>query len=125
MSSAELSAIQFILAEEPWMKLGTCRVEHADPSLFILERGHTAAPAQRFCCRCSYRQTCLDYGKRTDSVGVWGGEVLGLSNRSEVELRPLIMLQDARPVEHLINPPPLKLHQNPLAMFKIPDTETA
>lgn len=94
------------------MSRGTCRVEKADPSLFFPEQGVKVAEAIYYCARCPVRQRCLDYGKATKSIGVFGGEQLGLSFRDEVTLTPVALLTDLRPVEHLENPPEIRSHQN-------------
>jgi hypothetical protein len=60
----------------------------------------------------------LDYGLRTNSVGLWGGEILTLSNRDQVELTPLAMFDNTRPLMDLVNPRPLAQHQIPLVIFK-------
>lgn len=53
----------------------------ADPDIFVLKRGYTSATAKsQYCSKCPVTAACLDYGIRTDSVGVWGGVVLTLSD---------------------------------------------
>lgn len=108
----------FLVEEEPWMREGICKIEHAPPEYFILDQGRTPSKGRKYCRRCPVRRECLDYGLRTDSVGLWGGEVLGLAHRDQVELTDL-SIQDARPVnlEYLVNPPPMKAHQLPLVIF--------
>jgi hypothetical protein len=119
VESGEARPIQpfvFLVQREEWMDSGICNLEKANPDIFVLERGHTAREAREYCYRCNFRKECLEYGKRTDSVGIWGGEVLGMSNRDEVELTPLVMLTNSRPVENLVDPPELKDYQNPFGM---------
>jgi|SRR4051794_23894321 hypothetical protein len=94
------------------MDSGICRIEHADPSMFVLDRGFTAQPArQKYCGRCDVRADCLEYGKRTGSVGVWGGEVLAYGNRDETVLTPIILFDDIRNAAKIDNPDPLQEHQ--------------
>jgi hypothetical protein len=112
-----LALLAFLLSAEAWMEEATCRVEHADPTIFILDQGHKATEAQSYCARCPHRKECLEYGKRTKSVGIWGGEILEQSNIDAVELRPLQLLTHDRPIEHLVNPPEVKDYQNPLSLF--------
>jgi hypothetical protein len=112
-----IAVLQFLVAEEPWKQEATCQVEHADPTLFILEQGQRPEQARTYCGRCPVRPECLEYGKRSGSVGVWGGEVLEMKNRDAVQLRPISYYKNTGNLENLVNPPPLKDHQDPLAMF--------
>lgn len=34
------------------------------------------AEARKYCGACPVRRECLEYACRTDSVGIWGGEIL-------------------------------------------------
>jgi len=109
--------ISELFAVQSWMAKGTCYVEKAPLDLFILEsQGLTSDAARKqYCNRCPCRRECFDYGMRSGSVGVWGGEFLELTNRTEVKLRPLVVLTDARPIENLVNPPPLRDYQDPFS----------
>ena len=115
---AEVLAEAILNLRQKWMDQGTCRLENAPRKYFILDDGVNARKARTYCARCPVRERCLEYGLSTGSVGVWGGEVLTLSNREEVELSDL-RIQDARPVhlEYLDNPPPLMKHQLPPVIF--------
>lgn len=109
--------LKFLVEAESWQSRATCRIEQADPDEFILEQGRTATSTRKkYCSRCPVREECLAYGIRTNSVGVWGGQVLGSRNATPVS--PMQFFQDARPLSHLVDPPPLKAHQVPDFLFK-------
>jgi hypothetical protein len=113
---------KFLVQREPWMDEGKCFTEHADPKLFILDQGYTAQEArERYCGRCPVRPDCLEYGKRTGSVGVWGGEVLAWGGRETVELTPIFIYDRLAAAEGLVHPKPLARHQVPFVLFKPPE----
>lgn len=111
--------------EEHWMQEGVCRIEHADPNIFIMEQGHTAAEAKKYCIRCTVRDECADYARRTRSVGVYGGKLFTVRQSQPVELIPVMMLQDARPkavtVSERTTPAILDMYNPPQASnFRLP-----
>lgn len=58
---------------EPWMDDGAC--VGADPEVFFIERGESAAPAKAICAGCPVRELCLEYAlERGEKFGVWGGK---------------------------------------------------
>lgn len=58
---------------EPWMNDGACI--GADPEVFFIERGASAAPAKAVCAGCPVREQCLDYAlDNCEKFGVWGGK---------------------------------------------------
>lgn len=74
-----------------------------DPDLFHMEQGQSAAKAREVCDACPVSSECLEYGQRTGSIGVWGGQVLTLAKRGKkrepVELAPVVLItKDSKPV---------------------------
>jgi hypothetical protein len=110
---------KFLVQREAWMDEGRCFVEKADPALFVLDQGFTAQEArQRYCGRCEVREECLEYGKRTNSVGVWGGEVLAWGGREAVELTPIEIHDPLKDAVKMLNPEPAAQHQIPFVIFQ-------
>jgi len=85
---------ELLFDEQPWRPEAACI--DADPSLFVLEQGQSAAKAKAFCRRCPVMDECYAYGMRTGSVGVWGGQVLTFKRTRVID--PITMVADGRPV---------------------------
>ncbi len=86
-------AFKLALAGEPWMDDSNCK--GLGPDRFQLEQGHSARKAREVCISCTVTEECLEYGLRTGSVGVWGGEVLDLKTGHKKQM--LVFMDDARP----------------------------
>ncbi len=88
-----LDDFKLALSPEPWMQKSNCK--GLDPGMFQLEQGQSARKARKVCEGCDVTEECLDYGLRTGSVGVWGGEVLDLKTGHRKQM--LVFMDDARP----------------------------
>jgi WhiB family redox-sensing transcriptional regulator len=94
--SAKGSPVAFSRDDDSWMQRGTCYVERAPVDLFILEQGYQAEEAKTYCRRCPVQFECLQYARRTNSIGVWGGKVFSFKPEvPDVSPRPMF---DVRPV---------------------------
>lgn len=93
-----LSAV-FGVQHEAWMEQARCK--GANPNVFILDQGYTAAEAIKYCIKCTVREECKDYARRTGSVGIWGGMLFTQRYSEPVEYLPVQQIQDARPVPAL------------------------
>lgn len=69
-----------------------------DPDVFQLEQGQSARGAREVCNSCEVSSECLEYGLRTGSVGVWGGEVLTLKRGRPREVKPITLIDNVRPL---------------------------
>jgi len=87
------------LQPEPWMEDANCK--GLSPDLFQLEQGQSAHRPRQVCDACTVREPCLDYALRTDSVGVWAGEVFDLKKGRAKKL--LQHVDDARPQKVAVN----------------------
>jgi WhiB family redox-sensing transcriptional regulator len=69
----ETDFVGTLVKPEPWMSEGAC--VGADPEVFFIERGESAAPAKAICAACPVRQECLAYAlDNAERFGVWGGK---------------------------------------------------
>lgn len=59
----------------PWELIdeGLCAQGVYPAEWWFPKRRASASPAVDVCVRCPVRQLCLDYGRESHSVGVWGG----------------------------------------------------
>lgn len=94
---SELHAAVFDMQREGWKEQATCKIEKADPKIFILEQGYTGAEAVKYCRRCPVAEECADYARRTHSIGVFGGKLFTFRYSEPVELMPVQRMQDSRP----------------------------
>lgn len=101
MSDGFQALAAWLLKPEPWMRFAACKDKN--PSMFILDQGYTAAEAKKVCSKCSCVQACLQYARRTGSVGVWGGKVFTFRSEEPDYVEPVYEIQDARPQRVSIN----------------------
>ncbi len=79
-----------------WMSKGLCSIQSVDTEWFFddyLRYRDVFDFVNDLCARCAVRQICLRYGKKTKSMGVWGGKWLEFGVEVEVEF------EDAQTVE--------------------------
>lgn len=76
------------------MQFANCRGQKA--SIFVPDPSQTTAQAQKFCRNCPAIKACEDYGRRTGSVGVFGGVYFSLGGE-ERQVLPIRKLLDFRP----------------------------
>ena len=77
----------FILKDEPWKQHAACRGRNTE--LFFPRQGQHTRKAKLICEVCVVKTSCDEYAERTQSEGVWGGELRTPKIRA---------VQDARPV---------------------------
>lgn len=87
--------VAFLMQHEPWKERANCI--GADPRIFIPDQGVTTADAKIYCMSCEVRKECADYGRRTKSIGVFGGKLFTFRFSEPVELMPLRIINDGRP----------------------------
>lgn len=99
--SGPIEDFAWLIQPEPWMEHSSCR--GLDPAMFHMEQGQSAGKAREVCNSCPVSTECLNYGQRTGSIGVWGGQVLTLAKRGKrigpVEIVPVVLItRDSKPV---------------------------
>ena len=99
--SRPIEDFAWLIQPEPWMDESSCK--GLDPAMFHMEQGQSATKAKEICNSCLVSSECLDYGRRTGSIGVWGGQVLTLAKRGArsrpIEITPVVLItRDSKPV---------------------------
>jgi WhiB family transcriptional regulator, redox-sensing transcriptional regulator len=71
--------MSFQFKPEPWTEFANCQNVH-DPEIFFPQSAFPQLASLReplaICATCKVTAECLDYGKRIQATGVWGGKYL-------------------------------------------------
>lgn len=71
--------MNFQFKPEAWTENANCS-EVVDPEIFFpntaFAHGKSLREALAICATCQVRTECLDYAKRTQAQGIWGGRYL-------------------------------------------------
>lgn len=85
---------EFLSKPEPWKAKGACVGK--DPAIFFMPQGKSSKEAKEICMTCTVRQECEDYANRTQSEGVWSGELRTPKVRKVQNARPVRVSEPER-----------------------------